>query len=825
MTRLGWTLAALLSHWRRHPMQVATLMIGLIAATALWSGVQAINAQARQSYDRAAAAFGGGRVAMLVPVEAETLPQALFAKLRRAGWPVSPVLEGRVLVGGVSLRLIGIEPLTLPRDAGPAAAVPRLGTDDLAAFLLPPGRTRVAPATLREIGAREGDTPALGDGMTLPPLAVAADLVPGAAVVDIAVAQRLLDRPGRVSRLLLGADDGPRAPLTDVAGEALRLVEAGSDSDLDRLTRSFHVNLTAFGLLSFVVGLFIVYSAIGLAFEQRLPVMRAIRACGVSTRGLTVALLAELVGAALVAGVIGCVCGYLIAALLLPDVAVSLRGLYGADVPGELTLTPMWWLAGIGMSAAGALAAAAHSLVKAQSLPLIATAHPDAWRQAQQRWLVWQGIAALGLAAVALGLVVFGDNLMAGFALLAAIMLAAALALPVALAAALRLGERAAGRTTVLARWVLADSRQQLSGLSLALMALLLALAVNIGVGTMVKSFSRSFAGWLDQRLVSDIYIRAVDAAQARAIGAFVAARPDVTAVLPTPRADTRIEGWPVEVLGFADHPTYRDHWPLIVATPTLWDDLRDGRAALVSEQLARHLNLAPGASLTLATPAGPLVLRVGGIYPDYGNPKGQIGIANATLFAHWRDAPDTRFSLRVAADAVPELVAELRHRFMLDPSRLIDQATLKRDSTAIFNRTFAVTASLNAFTLGVAGVALLTSLLTLGGSRLPQLAPLWAMGVTRRRLAWLDLAKTMMLALLTALLAIPLGLVVAWCLLAVVNVKAFGWRLPFHVFPDQIVQLLVVALAAALLAAALPMIRLSRMNPADLIRVFASER
>ena len=52
MRRALWILAVLLSHWRRHPLQFATLMIGLIAATALWSGVQALNQQARSSYDR-----------------------------------------------------------------------------------------------------------------------------------------------------------------------------------------------------------------------------------------------------------------------------------------------------------------------------------------------------------------------------------------------------------------------------------------------------------------------------------------------------------------------------------------------------------------------------------------------------------------------------------------------------------------------------------------------------------------------------------------------------------------------------------------------------
>ena len=118
--RALWTLAVLLSHWRRHPMQLATLLIGLISATALWSGVQALNQQARTSYDRAAATFGGTRTAMLVGRDSPTFPQQLFVDLRRAGWPVSPALEGRIQIGGRSFRLLGIEPVTLPREVGSA---------------------------------------------------------------------------------------------------------------------------------------------------------------------------------------------------------------------------------------------------------------------------------------------------------------------------------------------------------------------------------------------------------------------------------------------------------------------------------------------------------------------------------------------------------------------------------------------------------------------------------------------------------------------------------------------------------------------------------
>ncbi len=335
-------------------MQFATLLIGLISATALWSGVQALNQQARNSYDRAAATFGGARTAMLVENDGATFPQQLFVDLRRGGWPVSPVLEGRIQIDGRSFRLLGIEPITLPSEVGDA---PAIGRDSLQAFITPPGQTLVAPETLAELKLREGGSPIASGGASLPPVHVQPQLVPEVLVVDIGMAQKLLNKPDQVSRLLIGKSDAPRAALEQVTGDKLHLVEPDAETDLERLTDSFHLNLTAFGLLSFFVGLFIVNSAIGLAFEQRLPMLRTLRACGVSAAMLNVVLLTELISLALVAGLAGLVCGYLIAAALLPDVAASLRGLYGAQIPGHLTLRPEWWIAGVAISVLGALAA------------------------------------------------------------------------------------------------------------------------------------------------------------------------------------------------------------------------------------------------------------------------------------------------------------------------------------------------------------------------------------------------------------------------------------------------------------------------------------
>ena len=103
MTRV--VLSALTSHWWRNPVQLFTLLAGLALATALWSGVQAINSEARASYDAAAATLGEAQFDQLVASDGGLIAQDTYIALRRAGWLVSPVVEGR-LQGCVSWALI-----------------------------------------------------------------------------------------------------------------------------------------------------------------------------------------------------------------------------------------------------------------------------------------------------------------------------------------------------------------------------------------------------------------------------------------------------------------------------------------------------------------------------------------------------------------------------------------------------------------------------------------------------------------------------------------------------------------------------------------------
>ncbi|WP_220750313.1 MULTISPECIES: FtsX-like permease family protein [Jannaschia] len=791
------TLLALWSHWRRHPIQLVTLVVGLALATGLWTGVQAINAQARLSYDQAAATLGQDRLPRLEGA----LTLEAFAAARRAGWPVSPVVEGRLR--GTSLTLYGIDPFTLPPT--PGGVMPDLSDTDVLRDFLTGEVVFAAPETL----ARWPDA--------LPPGRPLSGLAPGLVMADLTFAQAQLSQAG-VTRFLIapGGSGTPEELAATIPGSTV--VQPEPDGDLARLTDSFHLNLTAFGLLAFAVGLFIVHATIGLAFEQRRTLVRTLRALGVPLSVLIGCLAAELLALTLVAGALGVALGYIVAAALLPGVAATLSGLYGAGVAGSLSLSPLWWMSGFGMAGLGMAVAGGLGLRQIARLPLLAPAMPRAWARAQRAGLRRQAAAGLVLLGISAALGILAEGLLAGFLLLGALLVGAALLLPPILTVLLDLGtQRARG---AVAQWLWADTRQQVPGLSLALMALLLALAANIGVGTMVGSFRATFVGWLDQRLASEMYVTASNVEEARAIEAFLA--PQVEALLPIVSQEVTLAAAPGEVFGIVDHPTYRDNWPLLAASPDVWTKLSEGAGVLVNEQLARRQDLWPGAQLDL----GPLTaMPVLGVYSDYGNPLGQAIVGIDAFSRAFPEAPRLRYAVRVDPDTVPELAADLSDRFNLSQDQVVSQSAIKAFSLAVFEQTFSVTAALNVLTLGVAGFALWASLTTLGAMRLPQVAPVWALGLTRRQLALADLGRALVLAVLTALVAVPVGIVLAWVLLAIVNVQAFGWRLPLQADPWSWLSLGGWTVVAATLAAALPAWRLWRMPPADLVKVFAHER
>lgn len=124
---------------------------------------------------------------------------------------------------------------------------------------------------------------------------------------------------------------------------------------------------------------------------------------------------------------------------------------------------------------------------------------------------------------------------------------------------------------------------------------------------------------------------------------------------------------------------------------------------------------------------AGGWKARVVGVFSDYGNPRGEIIIGLDALVQHYPDVEKLRYGLRMEPQEIAGFRQRLMTEFGLPEANIVDRVSLKRQSAAIFEQTFAVTGALNVLTLAVAGFAMFSSQLTLASLRLPQLAPVWA--------------------------------------------------------------------------------------------------
>jgi putative ABC transport system permease protein len=786
---IAWCLKALLSHWWRNPVQLFAYLAGLALATALWSGVQAINSEARASYDAAAKTLGEGQYDLLIPKQGSRIPQDIYVLLRKSGWLVSPVIEARI----DDVRLLGIDVVTS------ATALPNLAN----------GQSAITYDTLFA-----NEETALKVSM-LANVTVDKSIAPGIAIGDIGLVQRILKRDD-LTRLILLPNQPIKQPSLGMVAPNLRIQSAHAVANVTELTGSFHLNLTAFGLLSFVVGLFIVNSTIGLAFEQRRGMIRTVRSLGVPMRTLIALITFEMMTLAVIGAGLGIILGYFIAAFLLPDVAATLRGLYGAQISGTLELRASWWVSGMVLALIGTAVALSSRIWQIVQMPLLASAKPRAWVVATASRFRWQLIIAITLLFSTVPLAMTLEGLLAGFILLACLLIGAALALPPLLGGLLTLVQKYT--VAPVWEWFWADTRQQLPGLSLALIALLLAVSANIGVSTMVSSFRQTFIAFLDQRLAPELFVEVDTAEQSAALEMFLMNRQ--IEVLPLLSTQVVIADLPVDLYGIRVGQTYRNNWNFLDNTLNAWDVIERGKAVVVNEQFARRADLWVG---SLVQVSRDLILPIAGVVGDYGNPKGQIIITERIFKDLYPNLYASNFGVRTKDAA--QLRSQIVNTLGIKNNAIINQVGIKALSLEVFERTFVVTSALNVLTLGVAGFAILMSLLTLADLRVPQLAPVWALGLTRRRLAWLELLRAVLLAGIVFVCAIPMGLALAWILLTIINVEAFGWQLPMYLFPLKYVELGGYALIAAFLAAMWPAVRLMRTPPSTLLRVFASER
>ena len=187
--------------------------------------------------------------------------------------------------------------------------------------------------TAERLGIVEGEQIRLRDGKLLPPAVIRSQTQQRDQVfMDVGAALSLFET-NRVSYLAAShLTESEQHQISEVFDDRLLATNNSQALDLTQLTQSLHTNLTALGLLSFVVGTFIVFNAVHFSLHARRQTLRVLGDLGAARRNVTAAILLEAFVWAVVGASLGTLLAQPLSAALMPAVAATLSNIYGASV-------------------------------------------------------------------------------------------------------------------------------------------------------------------------------------------------------------------------------------------------------------------------------------------------------------------------------------------------------------------------------------------------------------------------------------------------------------------------------------------------------------
>ncbi|EDP59735.1 FtsX-like permease family protein [Vibrio sp. AND4] len=823
LAHTGLTLSLFASHYRQAPLQAAAILVGIVLAVTLFVAVQAINLNAKRSYIETTEQLSAqAQILIIPPAGQHYLPESLYFTLRQSGLSAAlPVIEGRVrdeqgrrwsvqgseLIAAVSSRTRYSTHHQQKSSDSPQNV--SLFDSVLPLPELLAGMPIVMMSQSQHQNLGEVETLTLDD--TPVKVVVLPDewQLGNRMLMDIGFAQQLLKKQGQISYIAVfhvGNDTSiisnqdSQVKWQTIIGEQGQWIINNQSADLGSLTDSFHLNLTAMSLLAFLVGLFIAYNGVKYSLLKRNRLLVQIQQSGVAPSIVLSALLVELTILVTIGTSLGFVLGMQLSHWLHPTVALTLEQLYGATLlPG--TWQWQWWAQALLLTLAATLLACWQHFKQRVRQPL--SSHGGLYQAPEtssENQLFLIGIVLTALSLVGLWL---SEHHRVTMAWLGVLVVSIPLYLPKTLCVLTNKCEKYTD--SGLLQYLFAELRELISPLSLAMMALLLAVTANMGMNTLVGSFESTLKQWLEQKLHADIYVSPSQGDIAKVEHA-LEQFDKVETVYKQYYVDDNLQGLPI-LLGTKDKDTLEQTMVFKSQIDDFWPRFYQGELVAISEPTAIKLGLSKGSKLKINAMPNK-TLRVGAVFHDYGSPNGEILLAPKL----WRESgfTDLPTSLGIKVSGDPQIVYnQLREQLNLHPSQLYDQAQIKSIALDIFSQTFAITRALNGVTLMVAVIGLFSACFMLLDARKAAIARLYALGVNRRKLMTMAIGQIVALVTFTLVIALPLGAMVGYVLTDIVTLRAFGWSLNYLWNWGDALNIAAITILVAVVATLTPLWRL----------------
>ena len=520
------------SNWKKAKGQLILTILGIAIASTLWSSIDIVNNQTIKAQKRSIDLLKSAFKPIIIDRELPYVSQGDYLNLRLNGWIVNPVI--RAPLEGSDITIIGIDFLA---DRKKIAL-----SQDNGSF-----------GNFLELQA-SGNNIIFGSGKTFEKLKdrlsnfvrIENDqLPPDTLIGDISSIQRLLKMEGKFTYLeYINRSLNSHNTLSQ---KNLILIDDNSAGEFEFISESFTFNIRAFGFLSFFVGMFIVYTSVSMAYDQRNLTVKILKTIGVQRTLINLCLAGELFLIALFSGSLGAFGGFLLAKELLPDINDTISTLYNSPVDGDIDLSFNWFFVSVLVAILGTLLACSRAILKIDNLKPLAFINQSKI-YTRKKYPIFISTVLIIFTCASYYSSISSSIKIASFLFLGSTIVIGCVILPLFIKLFLLFATTKLPKRFALCFWILKDTEKFGTLLFTGFIAFFLALSINVGVHGMVTSFKSTFVDWLENRIFADYYINIANELQLNEIKAVL--KKYDGAIYPIIKNEGMYNNKPVEIYG-----------------------------------------------------------------------------------------------------------------------------------------------------------------------------------------------------------------------------------------------------------------------------------
>jgi putative ABC transport system permease protein len=811
-------------------------LTGIALGVGIVVAVELINSSALSSFS-SSIDFLSGKADYSIISDTGRIDEAQFRSIWlnskvKAASPVIEAIAAATETNREPIRFIGVDPF-LDRDF--RGFVPASGQEGFDAFVtgdIPP--VYLSEKLLQTYSLKPGDVLTLfiagidKQVRILGPIpSMSMDFGEYIAVIDISFAQEIFSRKGYIDRIDI-ISDAPAGELQTALPQGLRITDANSrKSTLRTMLYSFQLNLAAMSLLALFVGVFLIYNFSMFSVLSRREDMSLLLMLGADRRSLLWAFVLESMLFGGLGSALGVGFGYLTARFSMDRVSSTINELYFFVKVSAVDLTPGIILIGIGVGFAATLAGAGlPALEVAITPPALGIKRRTIEDKARNINGVLSGSALFFFILSLVSVWASRFSIFWGFVSAFAMTLAFALITPSILSSFCHyVGVFFRSVLHSLESFLAARTiKASLSRTSIATAALVVALSMTAGVDTMIYSFRTSVDKWLEGSLQGDLYLSPATTKWRHALPDSLiedlSRNPAVEALERYATYDVYLNEKPIK-LRVMDGAALQKHarFSFVQGTSAAWEDFKKG-AVFVSESLAYHFGLSVGASINLQTPEGARDFRIAAINRDYSSDQGTVQMDRIIYESLWHDNRVQSAALFLKPGFSP---AEIRKSIVekypgLDRT-IASNAKMREDILAIFDKTFAPTATLKGVSLVVALLGIATALMAILLERSRDMMVMGYLGLTPREIGKMNVYQALIMGFVAFPISLVCGLVLTYIIVFAINYRSFGWSIDVYINYAIFVKIFLLTMAACFIASLYPTYKLIKLSATPLLR------